>query len=106
MVTIPMQAQPMLSSATKEDKETYQDNSEAYDQILMGCSGILLELVRRAGGNPRITLSNFDKKFCPTKSNLTVTLGEFTACQLKSKEEDPDKWFMLIDNLNDKLKEI
>ena len=105
-MTIPLQAQATLSSATKEDKKTYQDNSEAYDQILMGCSGVPLGLVRRAGGNSRTALSNLDKKYGRTKSDLTATLGEFTACRLKSKEEDPDKWFMLIDNINDKLEEI
>ena len=105
-VTIPSQAQATSSSATKEDKKTYQDNSEAYDQILMGCSGVPLGLVRRAGGNSRTALSNLDKKYGRTKSDLTATLGEFTACRLKLKEEDSDKWFMLIDNINDKLEEI
>ena len=105
-VTIPSQAQATSSSATKEDKKTYQDNSEAYDQILMGCSGVPLGLVRRAGGNSRIALNNLDKKYGRTKSDLTETLGEFTACRLKTKEEDPDKWFMMIDSINDKLEEI
>ena len=105
-VPIPSQAQATSSAATDEVKKTYKDNSEAYDQILMGCSGVPLGLVRRSGGNSRLALSNLDKKYGRTKSDLTETLGEFTPCCMKTKEEDPDKWFMEIDRINDKLEEI
>jgi len=37
--------------------EMYKANEEAYDQVLMGCSGVPLGLVRRAHGNVR-TASN------------------------------------------------
>ena len=105
-VPIPSQAQATSSAATDEVKKTYKDNSEAYDQILMGCSGVPLGLIRRSGGNSRLALSNLDKKYGRTKSDLTETLGEFTPCCMKTKEEDPDKWFMEIDRINDKLEEI
>ena len=105
---IPSRTEATSSNATNEIKKTYQDNVEAYDQILMGCSGVPLGLVRRANGSARVALMNLDKKYGRTKSDLTEpeTLGEFTRCRLTSTDQDPDRWFMEVDQINDKLEEI
>ena len=103
---IPTATEASATNATAETKKIFSDNAEAYDQILMGCSGIALGLVKRAQGNSVEAISNLDSKYGTTKTDLTTTLNNFANCKLKSKDEDPDKWFMDLDKLNDKLEEI
>ena len=43
-------------ATTEELKRNYTANAEAYDQILMGCSGVALGLVRRAKGSARTAI--------------------------------------------------
>jgi hypothetical protein len=62
-VTIPTAAEVSLDSATQAQKKVYKLNVEAYDQILMGCSGVPLGLVKRAKGNARDAISNLDVKY-------------------------------------------
>ena len=105
-INIPTRTEVLAETATDATKKVYKDNTEAFDQILMGCSGVPLGLVRRANGNSRVALSNLDKKYGRTKSDLTETLSEFTKCRLVDTEHDPDKWFMELDRINDKLGDI
>ena len=44
---IPMKTRMTETDVTEKEKELYRSNLEAYDQILMGCSGVPLGLVRR-----------------------------------------------------------
>ncbi len=55
-VAIPTEAEATAADATDEVKALYKANSEAYDQILMGCSGVPLGLVRRGQGDARSAL--------------------------------------------------
>ena len=106
-VTIPTAADLLLQSATEEQKKVYKKNVEAYDQILMGCSGVPLGLVKRANGNARQAIENLDMKYAKrTAADLTELLNEFTNCKLESSEDDPDKWFLKLDGINEKLREI
>ncbi len=80
-------------------KEMFKANAEAYDQVLMGYSGVPREIVRRAKGNVRLAIELLDEKFAEQdESNLTELLQEFTSCKLDSTEIDPDIWFK--DRLN------
>ena len=103
LIRIRSRTEATSSNATDKIKKTYQDNVEAYDQMLMGCSGVPLGLVRQANGSTRVALMNLDKKYGRTKSDLTETLGEFKRCHLTSTDQDPDRWFMEVDQINDKL---
>lgn len=95
------------STASEAQKEMFKSNEEAYDQVLMGCSGVPLGIVRRAGGNVRLAFELLDEKFAEKdESNLTELLQEFTGCKLEDTETDPDVWFLKIDAINTKLKSI
>jgi hypothetical protein len=95
------------STASDEVKELFKSNEEAYDQVLMGCSGVPLGIVRRARGNVRLAFELLDEKFAEKdESNLTELLQEFTGCKLEDTETDPDVWFLKIDAINTKLKSI
>jgi hypothetical protein len=41
-----------------------------------------------------------------TEADLTQLLNAFTNCKLESTTNDPDKWFLQLDSLNDKLRQI
>ena len=96
------------STASDEVKELFKSNEEAYyDQVLMGCSGVPLGIVRRARGNVRLAIELLDEKFAEKdESNLTELLQEFTGCKLEDTETDPDVWLLKIDAINTKLKSI
>ena len=101
---IPSAEQANAENSTEEQRSMFKANNEAYDQILMGCSGIPLGLVRRAKGDSRKAMEALSKKYSETdEANLTELLQEFVNCKLEDTETDPDKWFMKIDVLNDKL---
>ena len=85
----------------------YKSNEEAYDQVLMECSGVPLGLVRRARGNVRNAIRFLDEKYAEQdESNLTQLLQEFTKCKLEGIEVDPDTWFLQLDQINGKLASI
>ncbi len=85
----------------------YSSNNQAYDQVLMGCSGVPLELVRRAGGNDRTGLTLLDEKHGEKdECNLTQLRLDFTNCKLESTGVDPDTWFLQLDRINAKLVSI
>jgi hypothetical protein len=106
-LTIPTVAEVTADSATASQKKLYKQNAEAYDQILMGCSGVPLGLVKRAKGSARQAIDNLDMKYAKrTAADLTELLNEFTSCKLESTEDDPDKWFLKLDGINEKLREI
>jgi len=88
--------------------EMYKANEEAYDQVLMGCSGVVpLGLVRQAHGNVRNAIKYLDEKYAEQdESNLTQLLQEFTKCRLESSDVDPDTWFLQLDVINTKLASI
>ncbi len=88
-------------------KEIFKANEEAYDQVLMGCIGVPLGIVRRAKGNVRLAIELLDEKFAERdECNLAELLQEFTSCKLDSTEIDPDIWFLKINSINTKLKSI
>lgn len=102
---IPLSTPP--DSANDATKAMFKANEEAYDQVLMGCSGVPLGIVRRAQGDVRLAIELLDEKFAEKdESNLTELLQEFTSCKLESTAVDPDTWFLKIDAINTKLKAI
>ena len=104
---IPTDEELAATSVTDVQKEMAKANQEAYDQILMGCSGIPLGLVRRANGNARDALKNLDMKYASKDTSyLTSLLQKFASCRLESLEIDPDKWFIELDSINEKLASI
>ena len=106
-VKIPTEAEATASDASDETKDRFKKNAEAYDQILMGCSCLPLGLVKRAQGNARKALENLDMKYGnKTEGDLTELLNMFTSCKLDSTTADPDKWFLQLDTINEKLKQI
>eukprot|EP00980_Cylindrotheca_fusiformis_P009276 scaffold2027_cov100-Cylindrotheca_fusiformis.AAC.1 len=68
------------AAAKAQRKEEFEKaNVEAYDQILMGCSGIPLGLVKRAKGNAIEAIKNLDAKYGSAQedeSNLTGFVGK------------------------------
>ncbi len=85
----------------------FKANEEAYNQVVMGCSGVPLGIVRCAKGNIRLAIELLDEKFAERdESNLTELLQDFTSCKLDSTEIDPDIWFLKINSINTKLKLI
>ena len=106
-VAIPTEAEATASGASDQVKALYKANMEAYDQILMGCSGVPLGLVRRGQGDARSALEYLDMKYSnKTEADLTELLNAFTNCKLESTSDDPDKWFLKLDSLNEKLRQI
>jgi gag-polypeptide of LTR copia-type len=102
--TIPTDDEVEATGATAEEKRLHKENAEAYDQILMGCSGIPLGLVRRAKGDAREAMRLLDEKYAEQHSaKLTELLRDFTNCKLESKTADPAAWFIKLDDINDKL---
>ncbi len=58
-------------------KDMFKANEEAYNQVLMGCSGVPLGIVRRAKGNVRPAIELLDDKVAERdESNLTELLQE------------------------------
>jgi hypothetical protein len=105
--TIPTEDEASAAGATEATKKVYKANMEAYDQVLMGCSGIPLGLVQRADRDVRKAFKYLDEKYAQEdESNLTELIQQFTACKLEDKETDPDSWFLKIDRINAKLKAI
>ena len=104
---IPTDEEVAKAEATAEQKELWKANQEAYDQLLMGCSGIPLGLVRRAHGSASQALKNLDVKYgSKDSSDLTDLLHAFANCKLESTDVDPDKWFIEIDSICEKLSNI
>ena len=105
---IPTRDQVTATTATDEMKSMYQANIDAYDQIVMGCSGIPLGLVMRADGNARLAIKNLDEKYHASQdeSKLTGLIQEFTRCKLENTETDPYEWILKLDQINAKLKSI
>ena len=104
---IPTRDQVTATTATDEMKSMYQANIDAYDQIVMGCSGIPLGLVMRADGNARLAIKNLDEKYASQdESKLTGLIQEFTRCKLENTETDPYEWILKLDQINAKLKSI
>ena len=92
---IPTEAEASASDASDETKERLKKNAEAYNQILMGCSGVPLGLVKQAQGDARKALENLDMKYGnKTEANLTELLNMFTSCMLDLTTADLDKWFL------------
>lgn len=103
----PTKAQAEEASATEAIKELYKSNNESYDQVLMGCSGTPLGLVQRAKGDVRDAIKRLASKFAnENQSDLTSLINDFTNCKLESTETDPDVWFLKLDAINDKLRNI
>jgi hypothetical protein len=95
------------ATATAKEKEIYKSNLEAYDQVLMGCSGIPLGIVQRAKGDVRVAIELLDEKYAQNDvSNLTDLIQRFTSCKLDDTDTDPDSWFVKIDKINAKLVSI
>ena len=95
------------TNVTEKDKDLHRSNLEAYDQILMGCSRVPLGLVRWANGDARSAIEKLDKKYAKKSMKLlTETLTEFIKCKLESMSEDPDKWFIKLNTINDRLEAI
>ena len=98
-----------IADAATSDKQKilHKQNGEAYDQILMGCSGVPLGLVKRAKGIAKDALDRLDKKYgSKQQSKLSSLLNDFTNCRLTSTERDPDEWFMELDAINYRLESI
>ena len=93
--------------ATEGQKSLHSDNTEAYDQILMGCSGIPLGLVKRAKGKARLAIETLDEKYAGAEdTDLTTLLNEFNGCKLEGTTTDPVEWFVKLDSINEKLGNI
>ena len=104
---VPTKTEVNTAGATAKDKELYKANLKAYDQILMGCSGISLGLVKRANGSATEAMEKLDKKYAKkSKEMLTEILTEFIECKLENTSADPDKWFINLDTINDRLESI
>jgi hypothetical protein len=98
---------PPKTETEAVQKEIYKSNLEAYDQVLMGCSGIPLGLVQRAKGDVRVAMDLLDAKYAQNDvSNLTDLIQRFTTCKLEDTETDPDGWFVKMDKINAKLESI
>eukprot|EP00980_Cylindrotheca_fusiformis_P008822 scaffold1883_cov79-Cylindrotheca_fusiformis.AAC.1 len=102
------EAAAAAAAAKAQRKEEFEKaNVEAYDQILMGCSGIPLGLVKRAKGNAIEAIKNLDAKYAQEdESNLTGLIQLFTSCKLEDTETDPDSWFLKLDKINMKMAAI
>lgn len=88
-------------------KEMYKSNMEVYDQLVIACDGIPFGLVKRAEGDARKAFKFLDQKYARnSEEDLAEVLSEFSRCKLASKQEDPDKWFMEMDRLNNRLRTI
>jgi hypothetical protein len=106
-VVIPTRSRIGEATATDEEKSLFKANAEAYDQILMGCSGVPMGLVRRANGDARNAIKRLDEKYARQDSaSLMELLQEFTGCKLESTSVDPDAWFLKLDGINEKLRNI
>jgi transposase InsO family protein len=104
---IPTRSRIGEADATEEEKNLFKANAEAYDQFLMGCSGVPMGLVRRANGDARNAIKRLDEKYArQDSSNLMELLREFTSCKLESTSDDPDGWFLKLDGINEKLRNI
>ncbi len=106
-VVIPTEAEAMAEEASEAVKAFYKKNLEAYDQILMGSSGVPLGLVKRGQGDARKAIEYLDMKYGnKTEADLTELLNAFTGCRLEVSSDDPYKWFLQLDSINEKLKQI
>ena len=104
---IPTKAEASASDATAKVKEMFKSNLEAYDQLVIACEGTPLGLVKRAAGDAREAFKNLDMKYAKnSEEDLAEVLTAFSRCKLASKTDDPDKWFMQLDKLNDRLRSI
>jgi hypothetical protein len=104
---IPTDVEVIAPGATAEQKALHKANMEAHDQVLMGCTGIPLGLVKRANGDVRDAIKNLDEKYAQEDaSNLIALIQQFTACKLEDTETDPDGWFLKIDQINNKMKAV
>ena len=83
-MVIPTRSRIGEATATDEEKSLFKANAEAYDQILMGCSGVPMGLVRRrANGDARNAIKRLDKKYARQDSaSLMELLQDFTGCKL------------------------
>ena len=103
---IPSEEAMLTEEVSKEDSKMHRCNMEVYDELVMACEGIPLNLVRRAKGNARKAFELLDKKYSHNlEENLGEVLTEFSRCKLATNE-DPDTWFMELDRLNNRLRAI
>ncbi len=105
-VVIPTEAEAMAEEASEAVKALYKKSLEPCDQILMGCSGVPLGLVKKGQGNARKAIEYLDMKYGnKTEADLTELLNAFTGCRLEVSSDDPDKWFLQLDAINEKPKQ-
>ncbi len=71
-MVIPSGAEAMTENASEAFKALYKKNLEPCDQILMGCSGVLLGLVKQGQGNTRKALAYIDIKY-GNKADVDLT---------------------------------
>ena len=106
-VVIPSKSEATDPDATEEVKLLYKSNLEIYDQLVIACSGIPLGLIKRADGDAREAIRFLDMKYAKsTEEDLAEALTAFNSCKLKNKTDDPDKWFLELDQLNNRLRAI
>jgi hypothetical protein len=106
-VKIPTDEEMESGRLTAEEISLYEANTEAYDQIVMGCSGVPLGLVTRANGSARKAMENLSSKYAgSSKGDLTTLLTKFVRCKLESLSDNPDEWFTKLDKINNKLAAI
>jgi hypothetical protein len=104
---IPTKEVAMGATATAKDKELYRSNLEIIDLLVIACEGVPLGLVKRADGDAREAFKLLDAKYARnSEEDLAEVLAEFGRCKLASKEDDPDKFFLECDRLQNRLKTI
>ncbi|GAX17144.1 hypothetical protein FisN_UnNu082, partial [Fistulifera solaris] len=107
MVKIPTKEEMEAEKVSKENKLLFKHNQEVFEQLVIACEEVPLGLVMRADGDARLAFKYLDRKYARnSEEDLAEALAAFSRCKLAKKEDDPDKWFMETDRLNNRLAAI
>jgi hypothetical protein len=106
-IAIPTKSEAEATGASEAVKKLFKANREAHNLLAMSCTGIPLGLVRRSQGDVREALRRLDKKYArKSTTHLLGLIKEYNQCKLESTKRDPEAWFLELDRINNKLRNI
>ena len=111
--TKPIDDDAYLVSTDDDEKKKYELNDKAYQLLILSVSGIAFGIVNSAktddlmDGDAFLAWQYLEDRYAPHQvTDLIQLTGEFNDCTLESTKADPDEWFIALDNIKNRMRQI
>ena len=105
-ISIPALTAITASNASADDIKVFDDHQEAYDILIHRTTGVPFAFVCKETNAYKAYTKLTDKYQPKQESDLIRLTNEFNKCVLEDTDEDPDVFFIRLDNLNERFTAI